>query len=651
MLCFPIGNYIIRIFFFTGIFAKLNKYDYAHRMFESGENMLLSLIATVTSKHVLSLDQLPSAVTNGRQFVLSGAIWLKDKFPEVAADAFIRWKSFFTELRALLIQLGLGNAYRAAFLSLERLALEGTSHQKFQALEEFKVAEGQVLQKFILPVINAMYQQKVETVARVLEETDVVLDYTFNIYNPQYSNPPRSQAFGMALQPHGKPLLFSVDNQQVYKLLAQLPEATYKMWLSDSGTFDQVTKALSDLLFPPEIQKLLLETRVKTLFISPDVDLMCFPIDQLPLADASGTSKPLYERFSVTFVSSPRELIRKQTVASLRQASEVTTSHDELADGSALPGSEMTVEQMAQQTSTLDISNQSSAQSTSQMGSDAAAEGLPVKSATAATAPAECFIVADPNFRHELPSDSGITSGLKSLLSYLDAFLGPATQPGDEIHVAELQASKTEADSVKLSLSANKKLTVHEPILGSEATISKLLNLDSPFVFHCATHGYAGKQVSTRYRGNFWTDNSSGILLAGATTFKRGEYSKIDPKAGTGHMNAIAACGLRLSGTRLVFISTCNSSVGSRPTQEMPNSFTQALRAAGADTVISTLWTIRDNDAAEFASYFYDCLVNKPHCRPSEAVSYAKQKMQSEGKSMFHWGAFVCNGVDISLFH
>ena len=636
--------------YLTGIFAKLNKFDYAQRMFTNGENMLLSLIATVASKRVLTLDQLPSAVTNGRQFVLSGAIWLKGEFPEVAADAFIRWKSFFTELRAILIQLGLGNAYRAAFLSLERLAPEGTSHQKLQALEEFKVAEGQVLQRFILPVINAMYQQKAKTVAGNLEETDVVLDYTFNIYNPQYSNPPQSQAFGMALQSCRKPLLFSVDNQKVYELLTKLPEATYKMWLSDAGTFGQVTKALSDLLFPPEIQKLLLDAKVKTLFISPDVDLMCFPIDQLPLSDADGTVQPLYKRFSVTVVSSPRELIRKQTVASLCQASELAKSNDQPSNDSALPSSEVAAEQMAQQMSALDISKQSSNESSSQptdVGSDTDAKGHPHVTSAAST-PAECFIVADPDFKHELSSESGITSSLKNLLSYLDAFLGPVTQSGDDI--PELQASRTEADNVQQSLSINQKLMVHKPIVGSEATMSKLLSLDSPFVLHCATHGYAGKQVSTRYRGNFWTDNSSGILLSGAMTFRKGKYSKMDPEAGTGHMNAIAACGLRLSGTRLVFISACNSSVGSRPTQEMANSFTQALRAAGADTVISTLWTVTDNNAAEFASYFYDCLVNKPHCRPSEAVSYAKQKMESEGKSMFYWGAYVCNGVDIALF-
>ena len=623
-------------FCLTGIFVKLNKLDYARRMFESGENMLLSLIATVTSNGVLSLDQLPFAVTNGREFVLSGAIWLKDRFPEVAADAFIRWKSFFTELRALLIQLGLGNAYRAAFLSLEGLALEGKSHQKLQVLEEFKVAEGQVLQKFILPVINAMYQQKAETVATVLNEGDIVLDYTFSIYNPQYHNPPKSQACGMALQSKGKPLVFLVDHNKVYELLTQLPEATYKMWLSDSATFSRITMALSDLLFPPEIQKLLLDSRVRTLFISPGVDLMCFPIDQLPLSDASGTIKPLYKRFSVTFVSSPRELIRNQTVASLR---EVIKSSDEPSDGSSLSSSKAMAEQMTQQMSALEISNQSVS---SQVRS------LPVSTASAVTSPAECFIVADPDFKHELSTESGIASGLKSLLSYLDTFLGTATQSEDDIR--DLHASRTEADNVENALSVSRRL-VCKPIVGSEATISKLLSLDSPFLLHCATHGYAGKQVSTRYRGNFWADNSSGILLSGAATYRKGLHSRMDPKAGTGHMNAIAACGLRLSGTRLVYISACNSSVGSRPTQEMPDSFTQALRAAGADTVISTLWTVADDNAAVFASYFYDCLVSKPCCRPSEAVSYAKQKMESEGKSMFHWGAFVCNGVDISLFH
>ena len=83
--------------------------------------------------------------------------------------------------------------------------------------------------------------------------------------------------------------------------------------------------------------------------------------------------------------------------------------------------------------------------------------------------------------------------------------------------------------------------------------------------------------------------------------------------------------------------------------QEMPDSFTQALRAAGAETIISTLWAVSDTETSEFVTYFYDRLVNIPLCRPSEALCYAKTMMKQKGESMFHWGSYTCQGLDRPL--
>ena len=47
---------------------------------------------------------------------------------------------------------------------------------------------------------------------------------------------------------------------------------------------------------------------------------MCFPIDQLPLSDNDGSTLPLYERVSVSLLSSPRELLRDATVKKLQDS-------------------------------------------------------------------------------------------------------------------------------------------------------------------------------------------------------------------------------------------------------------------------------------------------------------------------------------------
>ena len=258
----------------------------------------------------------------------------------------------------------------------------------------------------------------------------------------------------------------------------------------------------------------------------------------------------------------------------------------------------------------------------------------------------ECFIVANPDYRHECTDTQ--TSSSPSWKLWLESFaglLGSAAQ--SECHrIPELKGSQSEAEVVHRILGTNPSFNVHPLLTQKEATISAVLSLKSPHVLHIATHGYTSKQESTQYHGNFWADESSGILLAGAQTFLDKKFEKMDVKAGTGHMSSIAMCGMQLEQTRLAFVSACVSSVGSRPIQEMPDSITQALRAAGAQTIISTLWIVTDSEATEFVTYFYDCLMNSPKCRPSEAVSYAKAMMKQNGRSMFHWGAYVCHGLD-----
>jgi tetratricopeptide (TPR) repeat protein len=592
--------------YLTGIFMRIQNQEMAQNVFSNGENMLLSLIATVLVKNKVSLDELPATVTNGRQFALSAALALRNVSTTITADAIIRWKSFFTELRAVLIQLGLRNGYKQAFESLENCIKPQESYSKVKVLTEFKQIESKLLESAILPVINALYLQKASLISDVLEENDVVLDYSFFIYNPEYRNPPKSQACGLAILPSGdEPILFMLDNDRVKELVIQLPKAIYSLW-HDYNLQTPVLSELSELLFPPVIREVLLRPGVKRLFISPDVDLLCFPIDQLPFTDDSGITKPLFEYFSISLLSSPRELLRDKTIHSLKDQLHASTSD----------------ENILKQLESISVQE----------------ENL------------NCFIVANPDFEHKLVQklEPSIASKIQAFLTTFSNFFFEENFTKDPI--PPLPKSENEANNVYTLLSMSERLQVHLPITGSEATIHKLMNMQSPHVLHLATHGYSEKQMNKAYRGNFWVDTASGILLAGAKTFQQNKIDEMDPRTGTGYMSSVAGCGMDLTNTRLVFISACNSSVGSRPTQEMPSSFTQAIRSAGSDTVVSTLWTVVDDEAVEFVSYFYDHLMSKSSCKPSEALSYAKLMMKQTGKSMFHWGAYMCHGLDKPLF-
>lgn len=591
--------------------------------------MALSLLATLLEGNILSLDELPSSITNCRKLALSGAIWLKDHFPKDAADVFIRWKSLFTELRATLIRLGLRNCYREAFQVIETHATKGDEgeRQRHQVQSAFQAKEKKFFQEFSLSAIKALYSQDYDSVAGVLQDSDVAIDYTFKIYNPEHHNPPQSQACVVVILPQKPPMIFSISNKLVYDLLQKWPQAIYKLWYSQEEEFKQITKSLSDILFPDPVQRILLDPVVTRVFISPDADLMCFPIDQLPISDSDGSCLPLYERVSVSILSSPRELLRDLTVMKLRDSSQDSTVDSRNSDQSSSKEGEMK--------NPAPDGEAKQAQATDPKA-DLHKLAKKVAKLHLTESGRDCFIVANPDYKLESVGQS--SSSWKQWLGSFSALLGSAGQ-SEGCTILKLIDSQKEAERVHRILSQSSILVVHPPLTQKQATISTMLEFKSPHILHLATHGYTSKQESIHYHGNFWTDESSGILLAGAQTFLDKDFEKIDIRAGTGHMNSIAMCGMQLEGTRLVYVSACDSSVGSRPSQEMPASITHALRAAGAQTVISTLWIISDTEATEFATYFYEQLMARPDSSPSEALSYAKALMKQKGHSMFHWGA------------
>ena len=176
------------------------------------------------------------------------------------------------------------------------------------------------------------------------------------------------------------------------------------------------------------------------------------------------------------------------------------------------------------------------------------------------------------------------------------------------------------------------------------------LQVKSPFVLHFSTHGFSQPDARL-FRSTFWDDMKSGILLAGANTYRAGKFKKIATEAGTGELTALAACGMDLQRTRLVYLSTCVSSYGLYSYGESVNSLAQAFRSAGAQTVIATLWEVHSKSATQFASYFYEavCTTGTP---PSLALSLAKRKIREETAydDWTHWSPFVCIGEDVPLF-
>ena len=141
--------------------------------------------------------------------------------------------------------------------------------------------------------------------------------------------------------------------------------------------------------------------------------------------------------------------------------------------------------------------------------------------------------------------------------------------------------------------------------------------------------------------------------MAGINTYRFENQSKIIAAAGTRELTAMAACGIHLTHTRLVYVSTCVSSIGfTTPGESLGScSLAQAFRAAGAETVVTTLWPVSDEAAKKFAVHFYRALC-KRGTKPSQAIVEAKLQLRQakEFEHWFFWAPFICIGYNLPLF-
>ena len=261
----------------------------------------------------------------------------------------------------------------------------------------------------------------------------------------------------------------------------------------------------------------------------------------------------------------------------------------------------------------------------------------------------ECVIVAAPNFDLEKHTTVATETGLWGAV--IQAFASLFNEPTESDNVIPpLSGAEREATEVESTLSKLAVNLIIRPLKNNDATLLAVLSLQSPLILHFSTHGFSNQEYQG-YRSSFWNDTKSGLLLAGVNTFRQGKLEKVAIEAGTGELTAMAACGMSLEGTRLVYLSTCVSSFGMYSFNESLNSLAEAFRSAGAQTVIATLWQVYDSTAEHFSTYFYEAL-GTTDTTPSQALAVAKQKLREKTsyKHWTYWSSFICIGENNPVF-
>lgn len=631
---------------------KLDDFDSAKNTLTTGEKIVLSLVGVHLQQGTLTLEEAPSTIGTLRQDVLMNAMLLKDVDPRLVTNVLIRWKSIFSEFKTVSIREGLGKTYLSTTASLRNLQTSGSlqsKHGEGSAVlciaEEHKKKEVEFMKQHAFRCWSAVVEcPRLLPVEKVLEPDELVVDFIHIAKYNEANLRASLQLCVLTITPSGEHKLLSIDstlcNQLVKEWLKQLnsyaangsnPEAM--KGLEAAGT------KLSTTLFPPCVQQQIKEPVVKHVYVGLEL-YGALPIHLLPDKDGH----PLFSHCTTSYINASRELIREGVLDFLTQQKKTSlqTKEEHTSTTAAVPAPAGIEASQHESKSTDKV--QGSPRSTE---SDSTLTAQPTEQLQPLTSNHDCYIYADPNYDLELPQPSGgDTSVLRQFLDMLTQNLTLS-----DVRICEpLPSSLSEAHTISETIcNVRPELNIHIKS-GDTATLHSVLQLQSPLLLHFCTHAFAtfGMDVS---QSSDIINSKTGLVLAGFNTYRAQRFSYIDPKASTGVLNPSAINGLDLANTRLVFLSTCVSAVGTSVLIESANSLANAFRVAGALTVIATMWNIPDESATHFVRHFYDKLF-LPGVRPSEALGMAREKLCKDPRytSLQDWAGFACYGDDVPLF-
>ncbi|MBP6810016.1 MAG: CHAT domain-containing protein [Saprospiraceae bacterium] len=174
-------------------------------------------------------------------------------------------------------------------------------------------------------------------------------------------------------------------------------------------------------------------------------------------------------------------------------------------------------------------------------------------------------------------------------------------------------------------------------VLATEAAVTK--NMERPEgwrILHFATHGYFNetgiKEENVGFYGNGMIN--SGLVMAGAN-----EATSASASDNNGLLSAYEISRLDLSKTELVVLSACETGLGDIY-EEGVYGLQRALKMAGAEKIIMSLWQVPDRETKDFMVSFY-----KHWLEQKTSIRQAFQATQSEFRERFiHpylWAGFI----------
>lgn len=214
------------------------------------------------------------------------------------------------------------------------------------------------------------------------------------------------------------------------------------------------------------------------------------------------------------------------------------------------------------------------------------------------------------------------------------------------------------------------RLLATTPLLGAQATDRALLSAHAPRVLHIATHGLFLDDVASGRpgsRGGIWRSMPIAVPAAGGMSDALTASAHAKPSSAPVLIMAGAAYakdavdttqdgvvtdeeirGMNLWGTQLVVLSACNTGQGIVQRGHGVQGLRRSFIAAGAETLVVSLWQVPDEETSQLMQSFYQHLVG--HAAPRvAALRQAMHTLRTKRQHPYFWAPFIAIGMDRPL--
>ncbi|MEO7989092.1 MAG: CHAT domain-containing tetratricopeptide repeat protein [Chryseolinea sp.] len=209
----------------------------------------------------------------------------------------------------------------------------------------------------------------------------------------------------------------------------------------------------------------------------------------------------------------------------------------------------------------------------------------------------------------------------------------------------------TEKEVEQLQFMLKQKGWITTEYVEKTATEENVKGLNSPKIFHIATHGFTRPTPQRTLEEGLESNEAmltqnplmrTGLLLKGAGDLM--DKTDYNYNMESGILTAYEAMSLNLDQTDLVVLSACETGLGDLEAGEGVYGLQRAFLVAGAKVLIMSMFKVDDDATQKLMLRFYQKWLNSNNLRQSFIDS--KKELRTEYPEPIFWGAFMMIGLD-----